>query len=193
MQTIASIGTTIDAENLGLLILRVMVGVTMIAHGYNHIWGGGKIEGTAGWFASMGLKPGILHAWTASVTELVGGVLLILGFFTPFGAAAVVGVMVVAFLTNHRGNGFFIFRPGEGWEYVINLTAAGLALGALGAGEWSLDEALDIAFSGFDGFLIAAVAGIGGALLLLAAFWRPDKKPETKPETTEEAVGDENA
>ena len=182
MQTIASIGNTVDALNLGLLILRVMVGVTMIAHGYNHIWGGGKINGTAGWFGSMGLKPGIVHAWLASITELGAGALLILGLLTPLGAAGVVGTMVVAFLINHRGNGFFIFRPGEGWEYVVNLIAAGLALGAIGAGEWSLDHALDITFDGFTGLLIAAIGGIGGALLLLAAFWRPEKKSETKAE-----------
>ena len=55
------------------MLLRLILGVTMIAHGYNHIWGGGKIEGTAGWFASLGMKPGIVHAWLASITELVAG------------------------------------------------------------------------------------------------------------------------
>ncbi len=177
MQTIASIGNTVDAWNLGLLILRVMVGVTMIAHGYNHIWGGGKINGTAGWFGSMGLKPGILHAWLASITELVAGVFLVLGFLTPFAAAGVLSVMVVAFMTNHRGNGFFIFRPGEGWEYIMNLGAAALAMGAIGAGEWSVDDAIDLHFLGFDGFLITAILGIGGAFALLAIYWRPEKKP----------------
>ena len=52
--------------------------------------------------------------------------------------------MLVAIVTNHRGNGFFIFRPGEGWEYVMTLTIAGFAIAVLGAGEWSLDHALDI-------------------------------------------------
>ncbi len=61
------------------------LGITMIAHGYNHIWGGGKIAGTAGWFASMGLKPGILHAWLASLTELGAGAMLILGSAQPAG------------------------------------------------------------------------------------------------------------
>ncbi len=59
-----------DQVNLGLLILRVAVGATMIAHGYNHIYRGGKIKGTGGWFASLGMKPGIFHAWLASITEL---------------------------------------------------------------------------------------------------------------------------
>ena len=167
--------------NLALLLLRCVVGVTMFLHGYNHIWGGGKIAGTAGWFESLGLKPGILHAWLASLTELVCGPLLILGLLTPLGAAGVVGVMAVAFLPNHRPNGFFIFRPGEGYEYVLNLFVAGVALGGLGAGEWSLDHALKLpfdpaTFNSLTGLLIALVAGLGGALVLLAVFWRPEKK-----------------
>lgn len=172
----------IAGVNLALLLLRCVVGVTMFLHGYNHIWGGGKIAGTAGWFESLGLKPGLLHAWLASITELVCGPLLILGLLTPFGAAGVVGVMAVAFLTNHRPNGFFIFRPGEGYEYVLNLAIAGVALGGLGAGGWSLDHLLKLpfdagTFNALTGLLIAAVGGLGGALLLLAVFWRPEKKP----------------
>src|SRR6185436_19460264 len=132
----------------------------------------------ARWFESLGLKPGKLHAWMASITELVCGPMLVIGFLTPLAAAGVVGVMTVAFLTNHRPNGFFIFRPGEGYEYVLNLTAAGLALGGTGAGKFSIDELLDSALlSGWKGLAIAAVGGFGGALLLLAVYWRP-AKPE---------------
>lgn len=166
----------VDGLNIGLLLLRLIIGFTILAHGYNHVWGGGKIEGTAGWFASLGLKPGILHAWLASITELVCGPLLILGLLTPLAAAGVVGVMLVAFLTNHRPNGFFIFRPGEGYEYVVNLGIAGLALGAMGPGEWSLDDVIGLETGGLLGLAITAAAGIGGALLLLAVFWRPEPK-----------------
>ena len=167
----------IDGMNIGLLILRVAVGVIMFAHGYNHIFRGGKIEGTAGWFASLGMKPGILHAWLASITELAAGVLLVLGLLTPLGAAGVAGTMAVALVTNHLKNGFFIFRPGEGWEYVGLLICAGLALGAMGPGEWSIDNALDFSWvSGISGLLIAAIAGLGGAAGLLVVFWRPEKK-----------------
>jgi putative oxidoreductase len=84
--------------------------------------------------------------------------------------------MLVAWITNHRGTGFFIFRPGEGWEYVMTLTLAGFAIAVLGAGEWSLDHALEIFDPpGRDGLLVALVAGAGGAALLLAAAWRPPK------------------
>jgi len=165
-----------DGVSAGLLILRVMVGIVMIAHGYNHIFRGGKIKGTAGWFQSLGMKPGILHAWLASITELVAGAMLVFGLFTPLAAAGVVGVMVVALITNHIKNGFFIFRPGEGYEYVLTLAMVGLAIGAIGAGEFSLDHALDIGWTGWTGLAIAGLAGGGGALLLLAVFWRPEKK-----------------
>ena len=63
----------LDSINLALLALRGGVGAVMLAHGINHIFGGGKIAGTARWFASLGMKPGILHAWLASITEVVGG------------------------------------------------------------------------------------------------------------------------
>src|SRR3954465_4435674 len=112
------------AVNLALFVLRLSLGATMIAHGYSHIYRGGKIKGTAGWFESLGLRPGKLHAWLASLTELGAGALLIVGFLNPLAAAGVVGVMVVALITNHFKNGFFIFRPGEGYEYVANLTVA---------------------------------------------------------------------
>lgn len=164
------------AVDIGLFVIRLAVGAVMLAHGVNHIAGGGKIAGTARWFASLGMKPGPLHAWLASVTEVVCGPLLVLGLLTPFGAAGVVGVMVVAWIINHRGHGFFIFRPGEGWEYVMVLAAIGVGLGATGAGRWSLDHAFDLDFtSGTTGLAIAALAGGGGALALLAGFWRPER------------------
>jgi putative oxidoreductase len=164
-----------DAVDLALLVFRCAIGAVMFAHGWNHVFRGGKIQGTAGWFASLGMKPGILHAWLASVAELAAGVSLALGLLTPLGAAAVVGTMSVALVTNHRGNGFFIFRPGEGWEYVMTLIAAGVALGVVGPGGWSLDEALDLfqPVPGSDGLWVVLAAGFGGALALLVAFWRP--------------------
>ncbi len=164
-----------DGVNAGLLILRAMVGIVMIAHGYNHIFRGGRIKGTAGWFQSLGMKPGILHAWLASLTELGAGLLLIAGLLTPLAAAGVVGVMLVALITNHLKNGFFIFRPGEGYEYVLTLTMVGLAIGAIGAGEWSVDNAIDLGWIGWTGLLVAAIAGGGGAAVLLALCWRPPK------------------
>jgi putative oxidoreductase len=162
-----------DAVNFALLLFRSAVGAIMLAHGINHVFRGGKIAGTAGWFESLGMKPGILHAWLASLTEIGAGAMLIAGLLTPLAAAGVTGTMLVAWITNHRKNGFFIFRPGEGWEYVMSLTVSGIALGALGAGEWSLDDALDIAIEPATGLLISGGLGIGLAVGLLAVFWRP--------------------
>lgn len=163
----------IDGLNAGLLILRVAVGATMIAHGYNHIFRGGKIAGTGGWFESLGMKPGWLHAWLASITELGAGAMLALGLLTPLAGGACAGVMLVALITNHRKNGFFIFRPGEGYEYVLNLFLASIALGATGGGQWSLDDAIDFSMTGFDGLYAALAIGIGGTAALLGTFWRP--------------------
>lgn len=163
-----------DPADLGLLVLRVAVGVVMLAHGWNHVFRGGKIAGTGRWFESLGMRPGWLHAWTASLTELGAGVLLLLGLLTPLAGAAVVGVMVVAWVTNHARNGFFIFRPGEGYEYVMTLTACGLALTMLGGGSVSLDHALGVLDPpGWTAALLCASAGLVGAASLLVVFWRP--------------------
>jgi putative oxidoreductase len=162
-----------DGVSAGVLLLRIVVGVVMLAHGYNHVFLGGRIAGTGRWFASLGMRPGELHAWLASVTELVAGALLVVGFLTPLAAAGVVGVMLVAWIINHRKNGFFIFRPGEGYEYVMTLCVCGIALGALGGGRYSIDHALDLDWYGWSGLLTALLAGGGGALALLAVFWRP--------------------
>ena len=164
----------VDAINLALLGLRLILAGVMLAHGINHIIGGGKIAGTGRWFESLGMKPGPLHAWLASLTEVGAGVLLVLGLLTPLACAGVIGVMLVALITNHLKNGFFIFRPGEGYEYVLTLTVVALSLATLGAGEWSLDDALEtVDLAGWSGLWIALATGGGGTALLLAGFWRP--------------------
>ena len=162
------------AFNLSMLLLRGVLAVVFLAHGIRHVFGGGKIPGTARWFESLGMKPGVLHAWLASLTEIGAGTLLVVGLLTPVAAAGLVGVMVVAWVTNHLKNGFFIFRPGEGYEYVMTLTFLALAVAGLGAGEWSLDHAAGIFEQpSMAGFLIGLLAGGGGAVGLLAVFWRP--------------------
>jgi putative oxidoreductase len=164
----------VNAMNVALLVLRFGVGGVMLAHGINHIFRGGRIAGTGRWFASLGMQPGVLHAWLASLTELGAGSMLVLGLGMPLAGAGVMGTMLVAWITNHRKNGFFIFRPGEGWEYVMTLTCCGLVLAVLGAGEWSLDHAIfEEDLVGMPGLLTALIGGVGGALALLAGFWRP--------------------
>ncbi|WP_395109911.1 DoxX family protein [Actinomadura sp. SCN-SB] len=166
---------SVEGIDIAALILRLSAGLTIIAHGWNHAFGGGRIAGTAGWFESMGLRPGRLHALMATGTELGAGALLVLGLLTPLAAAGVVGTMLVALITAHLRNGFFIFRPGQGYEYVLMIICLCCGLGALGGGSVSLDAAFGIAdaLDGWTGLAISAGAGGLGAALLLVACWRP--------------------
>ena len=168
------------AASVGLLILRVVLGVTMAAHGYNKFFGGGRIKGTAGWFESIGMKPGTFHARVAASTEMAAGIGLALGLLTPIPAAGVVALMLVAAWTVHRHNGFFIVK--EGWEYNLILATAAVAIAATGAGKYSLDDLLFKGTSvypwlhGWWGLLIAVVLGLAGGIGQLAIFYRPPAK-----------------
>src|SRR5260370_41516193 len=123
-----------NSVNIAALVLRIAVGGTIMAHGWNHAFGGGKLPGTARWFESIGIRPGRVHALMATVTELGAGALLVLGLLTPLAAGAVVGTMLVALVANHLRNGFFIFRPGEGYEHVLMISLVPPARRALGGG-----------------------------------------------------------
>jgi len=162
--------------NLALLLLRVGLGATMAAHGYGKFFTGGRIAGTAGWFDSMGMKPGKVHAVLAAGGEVLAGLFLAFGLLTPFAALGFVGLMTVAWWTVHRDNGFFIIK--EGWEYVFVLGLVAVCIAIIGPGEWSVDHAIGIAnnLDGWPGFAISAGGGIAAAAGLLAAFFRPPAK-----------------
>ena len=148
----------------------------ILRHGYAHVWPN-KIQGTAKWFASMGMRPPLVQAWMASITELGSGVLLILGLFTSLGAAGLLGVMVVAFWIEHRKRGFFIYLPGQGWEYVAMISTVAVLLGTVGPGRFSLDDALDLTlFNDWKGLIVTLVGGLGGATLLLTTCWTDPAK-----------------
>ena len=165
------------AYDTALLILRVCLGLTMAAHGYNKFFGGGRIPGTAGWFESIGMKPGMLHARIAATTEMTAGLGLAVGLLTPIPAAGFVALMLVAAWTVHRPNGFFIVK--EGWEYNLILAVSAVALAGLGAGRFSLDHALFSSTGFYDflhgwwGLLIAAGLGLAGGIGQLVLFYRP--------------------
>ena len=122
-----------NAQVVVLLLMRVVVGITMIAHGINHWKGGGRIEGTARWFSGLGLRYGKLQAWMSVVTEIGAGALLVIGLLTPLACAAVISVMLIAGILAHRPNGFFVFK--DGYEYVLALSVVCLALATLGPGR----------------------------------------------------------
>lgn len=154
-------------------ILRLSLGGTILAHGLNHAFGGGRLAGTARWFESIGIRPGHVHALLATATEIGAGFLLLSGLFTSLACAAVVGTMGVALIANHLRNGFFIFRPGEGYEYVLMIALAACALAAIGAGRVSLDHVLDLSLTGWTGLGVAGVGGTLGAAGILVTCWRP--------------------
>jgi putative oxidoreductase len=162
-----------------LLLLRVVVGLTMIAHGTNHWRGGGRIEGTARWFSGLGLRYGRLQAWMSVVTEIGAGALLVLGLFTPLACAAVISVMLIAGVLAHRPNGFFVFK--DGYEYVLVLSVVCLALATLGPGRFSVDSAAGITVTGWAGGGIALGVAVVATAGMLATFWRPQPKKAGEP------------
>ncbi|MFT7597471.1 MAG: putative oxidoreductase [Acidimicrobiales bacterium] len=154
-----------------LLALRVIFGLVFAGHGWGKCKNG--IDGTAGWFDSIGMKPGRVHALLASITEIGAGLMLAAGLLTSFAAAGVVGVMAVAGYTSHRKNGFFIVK--DGWEYTFIVALIAVSIAGLGPGKWSIDSALSISDSlnGFVGLAIALVLGVGVGIAQLALFYRP--------------------
>ena len=159
--------------NLALLILRIGLGLTMAAHGYGKFFTGGRIAGTAGWFDSMGMRPGRVHALLAASGEVAAGLFFAAGLLTSFAALGFVGLMAVAWYTVHRDSGFFIIK--EGWEYVFVLGLVASMVAMIGPGEWSLDAALGIDddLDGWVGLIISAGGGLLAAAGLLGAFYRP--------------------
>ena len=163
-------------EGVALLLVRVVVGLTMVAHGLNHWRGGGRIEGTARWFSGLGLRHGRLQAWLSVVTEIGAGLLLVLGLLTPLACAAVISVMLVAGVLAHRPNGFFVFK--DGYEYVLVLAVVSLALAMLGPGRLSVDQAAGITMPGWAGGGVALGVAVVATAGLLAVFWRPTKEED---------------
>ena len=157
-----------------MLLARLVVGPTIFWHGYNKMFRGGKIPGTAGWFDSMGMKPnGKIHAYVAALTEMGTGVLMLLGLLTPLAAAGIVGLKVVAGWTTHR-TAFLITKGG--FEYVLVLGTLAAMIGALGPGRWSLDHAFHLCKylqPDWRGLAISLGLGLGAGILTLALCYRP--------------------
>ena len=165
-----------DPIDLGLLVLRAVFGLFLAAHGYNKVFGGGGLAGTGRWFGSLGMRWPNVQARLAASTEIGAGVLFALGLLTPFAAAGMIGVMVVATWAAHRHNGFFIFREGQGWEYTVSIAVVAWSVATIGPGEVSLDHAIGLDWTAWDGWVgavIAGVLGVGGGIAQLALCYRP--------------------
>jgi putative oxidoreductase len=149
----------------GLAVLHIVVGLLFVGHGAQKlfgVFGGHGLEGTAGFFESLGLRPGWLHASAAGFNELAGGALLALGLLVPVAAALIIATMVAASLTAHRGKG--IWNPDGGFELPLVYGSVAFALAAVGAGGVSLDAALGLDLNGLGWALGALGAGLAGGL-----------------------------
>jgi len=156
--------------NTGLLLIRLVVGLTLAAHGAQKLfgwWGGYGLEGTGKFFEGLGFYPGRRHALSAGVVEFGGGLLAAAGLLTPLAAALTFSVMIVAAVTVHGGKGFF--GTGGGYEYNVVLGGAGLALAFTGPGAWSLDALFGSAPTGQTTGVIALLVGVAGAAAQLAS------------------------
>ena len=168
-----------DLLSMGLLVIRVIFGLMMAAHGTQKLFGwfgGYGLAGTGGFFEGLGFRPGRHFAAAASLSELFGGLLLALGFLGPVGPMLIIAVMLVASISVHWRNGLFAATNGVEVPLLYASAAVGIAL--IGFGRYSLDDALDLATKWTPGLIGAALAvGVLGGLANLMLRRSPPTTP----------------
>ena len=154
--------------NIGILLLRITVGFTMAAHGVQKFGGfdGPGLEKTGHEMATLGFHPGRRYALQAALVEVLSGVLIALGLFTPLASTLVASMMFVAGVSAHGNKGFFL--PGGGFEYTFVLGMAGLSPAFIGPGSFSVDALLGTAVHGVRYGLGAGVVALAGGIIQLA-------------------------
>jgi putative oxidoreductase len=165
---------------IGLLLIRVVVGLLFMGHGAQKLfgWFGGKgLRGMGAQLEGLGYRPGYHLAWLAGLSEAGGGLLLALGFLTPFGAAAIIGMMVSATLSVHLEKG--LWNTAGGFELPLVYATVALALAFVGPGRLSLDRAFGWPLRGLAWGLLALILGVGVALSL--DVWRSANLRRTAP------------
>ena len=155
----------------GLLFARLIVGPMMVAHGGQKLFGwlrGYGLAGSAGFFEQLGFRPGRLFVITASVTEVLSGILIALGLFGPVGSALLLSVMIVAAGSVHWKNG--LFAATNGVEVPLLYATVAIALAFTGYGPFSFDAALGIDHGWTPALKagVLAIGVVGGVLNLLA-------------------------
>ena len=131
--------------DIALLILRLVIGSAMTAHGAQKLFGwfgGAGLTGTGAWFETIGFRPGVVFALLAGATEVAGGVGFALGLFGPFASALILAVMMVAIMTVHVGHGFF--ASNNGVELPLLYITAAVVVAVAGSGVFSLDHAFGL-------------------------------------------------
>ncbi|WP_221563661.1 DoxX family protein [Alkalihalobacillus sp. TS-13] len=126
--------------DIALLLIRLVFGLTFAAHGTQKLFGwfgGHGLEGTAGFFESLGLKPGKMMALMAGIGEVVGGLLIAFGFLTEVGAVLMIVPMLVAIFKVHGQNGYWATEGG--YEYNLAIITVAVALVLAGPGAYSID------------------------------------------------------
>ncbi|WP_410512759.1 DoxX family protein [Paenibacillus sp. BR2-3] len=126
--------------SVGLLLIRLVIGVAFIGHGAQKLFGwfgGYGPKGTGGWMESVGIKPGVTMAVLAGLMELVGGLLFAAGLLTPIAAVLLIATMLGAIVKVHGPNGFWSTSNGYEFPLILLVVAAGVALS--GPGSISLD------------------------------------------------------
>lgn len=147
----------------GLLLVRVVLGVVMAAHGAQKLFGwfgGYGIAGTGGYFESLGFRPGRLFAAAAGSAELAGGTLVALGLLGPLGPALIISTMIVAIATVHWSHG--VFAQNNGFELPLLYAATAAALALIGYGAYSLDGVLQLGWSAGVVWTVLGLGVIGG-------------------------------
>jgi putative oxidoreductase len=167
----------------GLLVLRLVVGASLFAHGAQKLFGwfgGHGPRGTAGFFGSLGFRPPLAMALLAGASE-ASGLLVAAGFLTPFAALAMAATMVVAIGSVHWKNGFF--AGSGGFEYNLLIWAVAVSIAATGPGRFSIDHALGWAdsLSGvWWGAGVAAASLLGGLVVLALRETQPIPRRRTR-------------
>ena len=124
---------------LGLTILRVVLGVIFVAHGLPKLTGG--IEGTVQFFSGLGIPAPVIAAWFIALLETLGGIALIIGFFVTPVALLLTAHMLTGLVLVHASNGFYVIGPGSGGiEFNLILAASLLAMVFCGPGLAAIDN-----------------------------------------------------
>ena len=168
--------------DFGLLILRLAVGLAFAAHGAQKWFGwfgGYGLAGTGAFFEQIGFHPGRRGALFAGMAETLGGLALALGAATPFAAAILLGVMLVAIVSVHLPKGFF--ASNGGYELPLVMGIASLTFAFTGPGRYSIDALAGRDVAGLSWGLMALLVGLlGGTLQLVTRRRAPAAQAKPK-------------